>query len=385
MIRAHITRLHVNNKQANFINRCFGTRRFAFNYGLGKWNELKESGEQKISAGKIDIIFNAEKKNDYKWCYEVPSCVAQAAIKKDLDSAFKHFFRRVKKGEKPGYPKFKKRGCFESAHFYNTVIKDSDVKSDRVKLPKNAGIARLGDKPVYSGKLMNTTISKKSGKYYISFAYEIGETNEKESTGDPVGIDLGVEKLVTLSNGKSYDGVKPLKNNEKKLAKLQRVLSKKKKFSNNWKKQKQKITALHSYIANVRTNQLHKLSSDLVKNHTLVVLEDLKTKNMTKSSKGSIDKPGKKVKQKSGLNKSILDMGWHKFKTFLEYKSELYKTQVSFVNPKYTSQMCFECGYVDSENRKNQSTFKCVKCGHSDNADINAAKNILAKYMLECQ
>ena len=262
----------------------------------------------------------SEKKQKYKWCYEVPSCVGQAAIKKDLDSAFKHFFRRVKNGEKPGYPKFKKRGVRDSAHFYNTVIKQVHIKGNKVKLPKDMGTARLGDEQAYSGKLLNTTIKKKSDKYYISFAFEVDEFIENPSTGEPVGIDLGVERLITLSDGTYYNGVKPFKKNQKKLSKLQRVLSKKQKFSKNWIKQKSKISKLHTYIANVRVNQLHEISKDLAKNHALIVLEDLKTKNMTASSKGSIDSPGKMVKQKSGLNKSILDMGWHKFKNILEYK-----------------------------------------------------------------
>jgi putative transposase len=195
---------------------------------------------------------------------------------------------------------------------------------------------------------------------------------------EPVGIDRGVSLFAMISNGDKIEAKNPLKSNIKKLKKIQRKLSRKKKFSKNWNKQRLKISRFHNHISNIRKDVLHKSSTSIAKNHGTIVMEDLKTSNMTRSAKGTTENPGKNVKAKSGLNRAILDQGWHMFKVMLEYKSKWYGSVLILVNPQYTSQKCFVCGYTDSENRKTQELFECIKCGHSENADINAAKNILA-------
>ena len=162
------------------------------------------------------------------------------------------------------------------------------------------------------------------------------------------------------------------------MAKEQRKLSRKVKKSNGWLKQKYKVQKVHKKISNARNDFLHKCSTNLCKNHALIVLEDLKVRNMSSSAKGSIEEPGKNVAAKSGLNKSILDQGWYEFRRMLEYKQEWTGGQLITIPPQYTSQKCSKCGHTEKENRVTQSDFKCKKCSFNINADINAASNILA-------
>ena len=164
-----------------------------------------------------------------------------------------------------------------------------------------------------------------------------------------------------------------------KLARLQRKLAKKTKFSNNWRKIKQKIARVHTKIANIRKDFLHKLSTTISKNHAMVAVEDLKVSNMSRSVKGTIDKPGSNVKSKSGLNKSIPDQGWSMFVDMLEYKLDWNGGILVKVDPKYTSQQCPECQHTSKENRQTQSHFECVSCGYSNNADKVGAINILER------
>ncbi|EOY2478027.1 RNA-guided endonuclease InsQ/TnpB family protein, partial [Shigella flexneri] len=142
--------------------------------------------------------------------------------------------------------------------------------------------------------------------------------------------------------------------------------------SNNWQKQKRKIQRLHSCIANIRRDYLHKVTTTVSKNHVMIVIEDLKVSNMSKSAAGTVSQPGRNVRAKSGLNRSILDQGWYEMRRQLEYK-QLWRG-----GPAYTSQRCACCGHTAKENRLSQSKFRCQVCGYTANADVNGARNILA-------
>ncbi|MBJ5173480.1 transposase, partial [Salmonella enterica subsp. enterica serovar Mbandaka] len=188
----------------------------------------------------------------------------------------------------------------------------------------------------------------------------------------------GVTKLATLSDGTVYQPVNSFKASQRKLATLQRQLSRKVKFSSNWQKQKRKVQRLHSHIANIRRDYLHKVTSEISKNHAMIVIEDLKVSNMSKSAKGTAEQHGRNVKAKSGLNRSILDQGWYEMRRQLEYKQLWRGGQVLAVPPAYTSQRCACCGHTAKENRLSQSKFVCQACGYTANADVNGARNILA-------
>ena len=160
---------------------------------------------------------------------------------------------------------------------------------------------------------------------------------------------------------------------------LHRNLSRKKKFSKNWGKARRKLNCHYRHLANKRKDALHKSSTILAKNHSLIVMEGLKVKQMTKSAKGTLENPGTNVSAKRGLNRSILAMAWSLFAQMLKYKMEWYGGKLLFIDPKYTSQRCSCCGYTSRSNRLTQSKFVCGQCGHHENADFNASKNILAE------
>lgn len=396
MIVAHKTRLNVNNKQATFLHKCVGTRRFAFNWGLQRWQEMYELHKQEPDkypqpkASEIDKQFNAIKKETFPWLYdkqgklELPNCVAQEAIKVDLKKAFDNFFRRVKQGGVPGFPKKKKKGINDSFRFTNIVIKSGDIVGDKLVLPKKMGEASLGDAPRFSGKLMSSSISYKGGKWWISLAYEVAENPKQPAPEDSsIGIDVGVAQLASLSDGTVYQPANALQRHEKKLKRLQRQLAKQEKGSNNRAKRKAEIARLHKHIADIRKDKTHQVTAEVTRNYQTIVIEDLSVKNMTASAKGDVENPGKKVKQKSGLNRSILNQGFYEFRRQLEYKAVWHGGRVLAVNPRFTSQTCSQCGHVDKENRKSQAVFKCVKCGYTANADLNAALNIKQRGLAE--
>ena len=201
-----------------------------------------------------------------------------------------------------------------------------------------------------------------------------------------LGLDVGVAILVVLSNGASFEEIKTATEDykqrqsylDRRIAKKQRQRSRLTLHSKNYEKQSHKIEKLHLKKRRVRDDFLHKLSSSLVKNQDqeIFVCEDLNLTGMTKSAKGTVDNPSKNVKQKSGLNRSLLNMSFGKFLSMLEYKLALTGRKLIRVDPRNTSRTCAKCGHVSKQNRLTQAKFKCVKCGHETNADLNAAVNI---------
>ena len=226
------------------------------------------------------------------------------------------------------------------------------------------------------GKPKNITVSREGLKWFVSIQTEF-EIEPKRMINSEIGIDMGVKKFVTFSNGTFVEPVNSLKNNLKQLAKLQKKLSRQQKGSSNSKKTKAKITKLHRRIANIRRDFLHKNTTTIAKNHGIVFMEDLKVSNMSASASGTVEQPGKKVRQKSGLNRSILDQGWFSFKTMLAYKLEERGGLLVLVPPKNTSRTCPNCGYISAKNRQTQAHFECIKCGYKENADIVGAINVL--------
>jgi putative transposase len=204
-----------------------------------------------------------------------------------------------------------------------------------------------------------------------------------QNQGAPLGIDRGIVKTIAVSDPSKYIAdelnlpVEKIKKFEEKIKFWQRKLATKIKFSSNFRKVKKKIGKLGRKIRNIRHDFLHKASSKLAKNHSLLVLEKLKVKNMSKSAKGTLENPGTSVAAKSGLNRSILRQGWYHFQRLLEYKAKWNGGHVLYVPPQYTSQTCSHCLKVDKASRKSQEVFKCVRCEYEENADINAAKVIL--------
>ena len=249
--------------------------------------------------------------------------------------------------------------------------------NNRIFLPK-LGWIRYRNSREMLGFAKNITVSQKCGKWYASIQTEREVEQPEHAATSIIGVDVGIARFATLSNGQVFEAVNSFKKKQTRLARYQRALSRKVKFSSNWKKQKGKITQLHSTIANIRKDYLHKTTSTISQNHAMIVIEDLQISNMSKSAKGTVEAKGRNVKAKSGLNRSILDQGWFEFRRQLEYKQVWAGGQVIAVNPRNTSRTCPCCKHISADNRQTQAKFECVECGYAENADLVGAINILA-------
>ena len=352
------------------MRRFAGACRFVFNRALALQNENHEAGNKYIPYGKM-ASWLVEWKNatETQWFNDSPSQPLQQSLK-DLERAYKNFFRK-----RAAFPRFKKRGQNDAFRYPQGVKLDQE--NSRIFLPK-LGWMRYRNSRQVTGVVKNVTVSQSCGKWYISIQTESEVSTPVHPSASMVGLDAGVAKLATLSDGTVFEPVNSFQKNQKTLARLQRQLSRRVKFSNNWQKQKRKIQRLHSRIANIRRDYLHKVTTTVSKNHAMIVIEDLKVSNMSKSAAGTVSQPGRNVRAKSGLNRSILDQGWYEMRRQLEYKQLWRGGQVLAVPPAYTSQRCACCGHTAKENRLSQSKFRCQVCGYTANADVNGARNILA-------
>ncbi|EJF4877290.1 transposase [Escherichia coli] len=369
-LQAFKFQLRPGGQQECEMRRFAGACRFVFNRALARQNENHEAGNKYIPYGKM-ASWLVEWKNatETQWLKDSPSQPLQQPLK-DLERAYKNFFRK-----RAAFPRFKKRGQNDAFRYPQGVKLDQE--NSRIFLPK-LGWMRYRNSRQVTGVVKNVTVSQSCGKWYISIQTESEVSTPAHPSASMVGLDAGVAKLATLSDGTVFEPVNSFQKNQKTLARLQRQLSRKVKFSNNWQKQKRKIQRLHSCIANIRRDYLHKVTTTVSKNHAMIVIEDLKVSNMSKSAAGTVSQPGRNVRAKSGLNRSILDQGWYEMRRQLEYKQLWRGGQVLAVPPAYTSQRCACCGHTAKENRLSQSKFRCQVCGYTANADVNGARNILA-------
>ncbi len=361
-----------SGEQQRNMRRFAGSCRFVFNKGLALQKSNYEAGGKFLSYVDMAKHLTAWRNSDETaWLSDSPVHPLQHSLK-DLERAYKNFFTK-----RADFPRFKKKGVSESFRYPDSKQFKIDSVNSRVFLPK-LGWIRFRKSREILGCTRNITVSSKAGKWYISIQTEREIEDVAHPSTSMVGVDLGVAKFATLSNGKFISPVGAFKTLERKLAREQRAMRHKKRFSNNWKKAKARITRIHQRIGNIRRDRLHKSTSYISKNHAIVCIEDLQVRNMSKSAAGTKEAPGRNVKAKSGLNKSILDQGWHEFRRQLEYKQGWLGGQVLAVNPRNTSRTCPCCGHVSAMNRLTQSKFECVQCGHAGNADWIAAQNIVA-------
>ncbi|EBI4024259.1 IS200/IS605 family element transposase accessory protein TnpB [Salmonella enterica] len=370
-LQAFKFQLRPDGQQEREMRRFAGACRFVFNRALARQNENHEAGNKYIPYTKMaSWLIEWKSVPETQWLKESPSQPLQQALK-DLERAYKNFFQK-----RTSFPRFKKRDQSDSFRYPQGVKLDQE--HNRISLPKLLGWIRYRNSREVIGEVKNVTVSQSCGKWYVSIQTEYEVSEPQHESTSMVGLDAGVAKLATLSDGTVFEPVNSFKTNQKKLARLQREMSRKVKFSNNWQKQKHKIQRLHSRIANIRRDYLHKVTTTISKNHAMIVIEDLKVKNLSKSATGTLSQPGRNVRSKSGLNRSILDQGWYEMRRQLEYKQFWRGGQVLAVPPAYTSQRCACCGHTAKENRQSQSKFRCQACGYTANADVNGARNILA-------
>ena len=352
------------------MRRFAGACRFVFNRALALQNENHEAGNKYVSYTKMaSWLIEWKSHPDTQWLKDTPSQPLQQSLK-DLERGYKNFFQK-----RAAFPRFKKRGQNDAFRYPQGV--KLDQTNNCIALPKLGWIRYRNSREVI-GEVKNVTVIQSCGKWYVSIQTEYEVPEQVHKAASMVGLDAGVTKLATLSDGTVYQPVNSFKANQRKLAMLQRQLSRKVKFSASWQKQKKKIQRLHSHIANIRRDYLHKVTSEISKNHAMIVIEDLKVCNISKSAKGTAERPGRNIRAKSGLNRSILDQGWYEMRRQLEYKQLWRGGQVLAIPPAYTIQRCVCCGHTAKENRQTQSKFVCQVCGYTENADINGARNILA-------
>jgi putative transposase len=356
--------LRPSGAQRQQMRRFAGSCRFVYNKGLALQKARFEAGERKLNyAGLCKQLTQWRSETETSWLKEAPTHPLQQALK-DLERAYTNFF-----ATRADLPRFKKKGRHESFRYPDPKQIKLDPMNSRLFLPKLGWLR-------YRNSLA-------CGKWFVSIQTE-RELEQPLPRGGAVGIDLGVVRFATLSDGTFYAPLNSFKRHQTRLRKGLQAMSRKQKFSANWNKAKARIQRIHARIGNARRDYLHKTSTAISQNHAMVCIEDLQVRNMSKSAAGSIETPGKHVRAKAGLNRSILDQGWFEFRRQLEYKLSWNGGSLILVPPRNTSRRCPECDYVSGENRRTQQRFHCMACGFEENADRVGAMNILRAGHARC-
>lgn len=346
-----------------------GHSRFVWNKALALQKARLEGRVPLLSYQDLAGLLKLWKRSEeYGFLREAHSQVEQQALK-NLDRALWDGLKRAK-----GMPRFRKKGRHDSFRYPQGF----KIQGSRVYLPKVGWVGFFKSRDI-EGAPKNITVSRRGGRWFVSIQTEQEVADPQHPSASLVGIDLGIKRFATLSDGTVYGPLDSYMTLEGKLVREQRKLSRKVKFSANWRRQKEKIVLLHVRIADVRNDYLQKVSSEIGKNHAMVVLEDLRVSNMSASARGTVENPGCNVRQKAGLNKAILDQGWHAFRRMLDYKLTWSGGALELVPAHHTSQTCPECGHVSKDNRRSQAVFRCEACGHEAHADLVAAINILRR------
>ena len=357
MLRGFKTELKVNSTQRVLLAKHAGTARHAYNWGLGLCKQIldnnKTNPESKIkfpTAIDLHKWLVALVKSRHVWYYEVSKCAPQYALR-HLADAFKRFFSK-----KGGFPKFKKKGRNDSF----TLDGSLTIDHKKVKVPI-LGWLKTYERLPQGVKPSSVTISRTADRWFISFKIEV-EPTITEKKVDVVGVDLGVNHLATLSTGEVFDGIKAYKKYEKKFSRLQWLNRHKQRHSANYKKAQLKIARVHSKVANIRKDTLHKITTYISKNHAVIGIENLNVSGMLANHK---------------LALAIADMGFYEFRRQLEYKCQLYGSKLVVVDRFFpSSKRCSSCLTVKDSLSLSERTYCCSSCGFESDRDLNASINL---------
>jgi putative transposase len=358
MLIAHRIALDPNDAQKNYFSRAAGTARKAWNWALAEWDrQYKAGGKPNEMALRKQL--NAIKKEQFPWMSEVTKNAPQQSIK-NLGSAFNNFFAGRAK-----FPNFKKKGIHESFRADNGPQKKGvnavAIKNQQINLPV-IGWVRMHESLRFNGQIKSVVVSRTAHRWFASIQVDTPDLPVPENQGPVIGVDLGIKTLATLSNGESIEGPKALRRSLWKLRHESRSLARKKKGSFNRGKARMKVARLHARISNIRVDALHKLTTRLTKDFSVIGIEDLNVKGMIKNH---------------SLARSIADMGFYEFRRQLVYKATMTGTTIVVANRWFpSSKTCCLCGAVAKELPLAVRNWSCWKCGARHDRDLNAAINL---------
>jgi putative transposase len=347
-------RIYPNKEQEILLSKHFGSCRFVFNHYLNKRKETYLEDKKSLNYyDNANDLTQLKKNDDYSWLKEINSQSLQSSLR-NLDTSYMKFFRKQTK-----FPRFKSkydRQSFKIPQFIK-------LENNELIIPKFKDGIKIKLHREIVGEICFATISKSTtGKYYVSLTCEV-QYQPYEKTNSKVGIDTGIKNLAILSDGTTYKNIKILKNNLKKLKYNQRQLSKKIKGGSSRNKQRKMIAVLHEKITNVRKDYLHKVSTEIVKNHDIISVEDLAVKNIMKNYK---------------LSQALSDVSLGMFYSMLEYKCQWNDKSFVKIDRFFpSSKICSTCGWINQDLTLDIRNWKCHSCGETHDRDFNASKNIL--------
>lgn len=377
-------RVYPTPEQEAYLPRISGCVRLVFNLALEQREMFGRPGRSFRYEGQRAEL--KELKAQAAFLRDVPHhCLQEALV--DLQTAFDRFFKGI-----AGYPRPRLKGQNDGFRFPDPkqfcIRPSDDERFVFLHLPKlgkqttDHGPLRLRLHRPLEGKIKSVTVNHEAGVWYASFLCEVDVAVPLSPLGDAVGLDRGVAVPIMVSDGTVPYVPLPTKRQRLRERRLHKALSRRKRGSNNRRKAVRALARHKAKEARRRRDALHKATTHLAKNHSRIVIEDLCVQNMTASAAGTIEEPGINVAQKAGLNRAILSLGWSTMAVMLGYKSVWYGSELLRVPPMGTSQQCSGCDHTDAASRVSRDLFRCTACGHTEHADLNAAKTIRNRGLL---
>ncbi|MHA1965696.1 MAG: RNA-guided endonuclease InsQ/TnpB family protein [Candidatus Thorarchaeota archaeon] len=368
--KAYRYELDPNNTQRSSLLQHAGVARFAFNWGLEhRITRFKnnQGAARFTDSMKQHKLLNSLKKTQFSWMYECSKCAPQEALR-DLNRAFRNFYRGMKTGKKIGFPRFKKRGVRDSFRLTGIIR----FEGRKLQLPR-IGKVRVKEKreAYYNGRILSVTVRRISNRWFASVTVEEEIADPSPIQRPKVGVDLGVKTLATLSDGTTFPNPRALGRRLKRMKRVSRSFSRKKQGSKNREKAKLRLAKMYLKTFNLRQDTLHKVTTYLAKSHSTIVIEDLHVSGMMKSKR---------------LAKAIADVGMYEFRRQLEYKCKWYGSKL-VVAPRIfpSSKTCSNCGNRKKELSLSERVYVCEACGIRVDRDLNAARNLVTVSLPETQ
>jgi putative transposase len=366
-------------RQAAALAACVEDHRQLYNAALAERREAYRRARVNVRYGDQSAQLKDIRRADPdqgRWSFS-----SQQATLRRLDKAFTAFFRRIKAGQRSGYPRFKGAGWFDSVQWPKDgdgCRWDSAPESGQTRVYlQGVGHIRVHAHRRVDGRVKTISIKREGRRWHVALSCADVPTKPLTAIGSAVGIDMGVASFLTTSDGRKADNPRYLAASADRLAQAQRTLARRRRGSNRRRKAREGVAALQAKLSRQRRDHAHKIALWLVRHYDFIAHEDLRISNMTCSARGTIDVPGVNVAAKAGLNRSILDASWGMFLAILSAKAESAGRTVIAVNPRNTSRTCPRCRHCAKENRVTQADFRCVRCEFAAHADVVGASNVL--------